>query len=132
MTEKNYNPDQKTRKALKKQPKQVAPDLVETKMTKEQEVQANAEHSEEEKVSEDKIEDVTLEAKENETYAKEEHEIQANAKHSKEKEIVKDKQKTEEHKEKKTKPSEVYIESDFRKHKIEKLIDKKLYKLSGN
>jgi ribosomal protein L22 len=86
MTEKNYNPDQKTMKALKKQPKQSMPAIVENKQKKE------------DLVGEDKIEDVTIEAKENETYAKEEHEIHATAKHSEEKEIAK-----EEHKEKKTK-----------------------------
>jgi ribosomal protein L22 len=79
MTEKNYNPDQKAVKAMKKQPKQVIPNVVDVKPKKE------------DLVGEDKIEDVTIEAKENEEYKKEEHEIQANAKHS------------EEHKEKKTK-----------------------------
>jgi len=64
MTEKNYNPDQNKVKALKKQPmKPAVAKIIENKPTKE------------EKVGEDRIEDVTIEAKENEEYKKEEKEI---------------------------------------------------------
>jgi ribosomal protein L22 len=84
MTEKNYNPDQKAVKALKKQPKQYAPEqkIVEAKPTKE------------EKVSEDKVEDITVEAKENETYSKEEKNIIKEEK--KEEQKPEDKKKTKE------------------------------------
>jgi len=96
MTEKNYNPDQKTMKALKKQPKQAMPKIVEAKLTKE------------EKISEDKIEDVTVEAKENETYTKEE------------KEIVKEK-KDEQKSEKKTKEEKKEIKKPAKKIKKEEV-----------
>lgn len=100
MTEKNYNPNQKESKAMKKQPKQSLPKIVETKLKQE--------------VVEEKI-DEKIEKKEEQKA--EEHEVQANAKHSEEKEIAKDKKdegKKEEKKEikkpaKKIKKEEVYV-----------------------
>ena len=99
MTEKNYNPNQKESKAMKKQPIQIDKKILETKpKMEEQEIHANVKHSEE-KV-EEKIED----KKESETSTTEKEE----------KKKVDDKKTKEDKKEikksvKKIKKSEVYV-----------------------
>jgi ribosomal protein L22 len=95
MTEKNYNPDQKTMKALKKQPKQAVPKIVETKPKQEDKV--------EEKIEDSNIIEATEEVEEKKT--KEEETTSEISKSEKKKETKAEIKKPA----KKIKKEEVYV-----------------------
>ena len=101
MTEKNYNPNQKESKAMKKQPKQTAPKIVETKP------------KQDEKIAEEEIEEKI-----------EEQEVQANAKHSEEKiidEKIAEKEEKKVEEKKKTKEEKAEVKKPAKKIKKEEV-----------